>query len=190
MIIYLVLGLSAFVENIFPPIPGDMITAFGAFLVGRGQVEFAGVFISTTAGSLLGFLTLLALGRYLGRRFFFNKNFWFLKADDIAKAEGWFRRYGYIIIALNRFLPGIRSAIALAGGIARLRLFPVTVLALMSCLIWNYLWIVAGYSLGNHWETVERGLAGMMKKYNYAILVVLAVIILFVLYRKWVRKKR
>lgn len=190
MLIYLVLGLSAFVENIFPPIPGDMITAFGAFLVGMGQVEFVGVFISTTAGSLLGFLTLFALGRYLGHRFFYQKNFWFLKAGDIAKAEGWFRRYGYVMIAVNRFLPGIRSAIALAGGMVRLRLLPVTVLALMSCLIWNYLWIVAGYSLGNHWETVERGLTEIMKKYNYALLVVLAVIVMVVLYRKWVRKRR
>ena len=190
MLIYLVLGVSAFVENLFPPIPGDTITALGAFLVSMGQVGFVGVLISTTAGSLLGFLTLLALGRYLGRRFFLEKDFWFLKAGDITKAEGWFQRYGYLVIALNRFLPGVRSAIALAGGMARLRLWPVTLLALMSCLIWNCLWIMMGYSLGNHWETVEKGIGETMKKYNYAILGALAIFVLVVLCRKWARKKR
>ena len=190
VLIYLVLGLSAFVENIFPPVPGDTITALGAFLVGMGQVGFVGVLISTTAGSLLGFLTLLAVGRYLGRRFFLEKDFWFLKAGDIAKADGWFQRYGYLVIALNRFLPGIRSAVALAGGMARLRLLPVTVLALMSCLIWNCLWILMGYSLGNHWETVEKGVGEIMKKYNYAILAVFAIAVLVVLCRKWARKKK
>jgi membrane protein DedA with SNARE-associated domain len=190
MLIYLVLGASAFVENLFPPIPGDTITALGAFLVSMGQVGFVGVLISTTAGSLLGFLTLLGLGRYLGRRFFFEKDFWFLKAGDITKAEGWFQRYGYLVIALNRFLPGVRSAIALAGGMARLRLLPVTLLALMSCLIWNCLWIMMGYSLGNHWETVEKGIGETMKKYNYAILGAFAILVLVVLCRKWARRKK
>jgi membrane protein DedA with SNARE-associated domain len=190
MLIYLVLGLSAFVENIFPPLPGDMITVLGAFLVGMGQVEFAGVFISTTVGSLLGFLTLFALGRYLGRRFFFDNDFWFLKAGDIAKAEGWFRRYGYVVIAFNRFLPFIRSAVALAGGIAGLRLLPVTLLALASCMVWNCLWIFMGYSLGNHWETVEKGISEIMKKYNHVLLCVLAIAVLAVLLRKWLRKKK
>jgi membrane protein DedA with SNARE-associated domain len=138
----------------------------------------------------LGFLTLLALGRYLGRRFFFEKDFWFLKASDITKAEGWFQRYGYLVIALNRFLPGIRSAIALAGGMARLRLLPVVLLALMSCLTWNCLWILMGYSLGNHWETVEKGVREITKKYNYAILAVFIIVLLVVLCRKRAKKKR
>ena len=69
-LIYFFLALSAFVENLVPPIPGDTITAFGAFLVGVGKLSFVGVYISTTLGSSLGFLTLFWLGGFLGRHFF------------------------------------------------------------------------------------------------------------------------
>ena len=64
-LIYLFLWLSAFVENLFPPIPGDTITAFGALLVGIGGLNFFGVYFSTTLGSLLGFLCLFRVGGYL-----------------------------------------------------------------------------------------------------------------------------
>ena len=121
ILIYLFLGLSAFVENIFPPIPGDTITAFGALLVGIGGLSFFGVYFSTTLGSLLGFLFLFQLGAFLGRRFFIKKNIRFFSQKDILRAEKWFGKYGYLIIALNRFFPGIRSAIAVVGGILHLK---------------------------------------------------------------------
>ena len=57
-LLYLLLGLSAFVENIFPPIPGATITAFGVFLVGALKLDFMGVYLSTTLGSLAGFMAL------------------------------------------------------------------------------------------------------------------------------------
>ena len=120
-LIYLFLGLSAFVENLFPPLPGDTITAFGALLVGIGGLSFLGVYISTTLGSLMGFLCLFWLGGYLGRRFFINNNIRFFKEEDINKAEKWFGKYGYYLIAINRFFPGIRSAIAVVGGILHLK---------------------------------------------------------------------
>ena len=72
--IYLALGLSAFVENLFPPIPGDTMIAFGAFLVGTGRLAFFGVYLSTTLGSLLGFMVLFWLGSYLGRKFFIERD--------------------------------------------------------------------------------------------------------------------
>jgi len=93
-LIYFLLGLSAFVENVFPPIPGDTITAFGAFLVGTERLHFFGVYLSTTLGSLLGFMFLFWVGGLLGRRFFVERDLWFFKARDIMRAEDWFRKYG------------------------------------------------------------------------------------------------
>ena len=115
-LVYLLLGLSAFVENIFPPIPGDTITAFGAFLVGTGRLGFFWVYISTTMGSLFGFMFLFWVGSYLGRRFFIEKDYRLIKAKQIIKAEDWYRKHGYLLIGINRFLPGIRSVISVAGG--------------------------------------------------------------------------
>lgn len=188
-LIYFFLGLSAFVENLVPPIPGDTITAFGAFLVGVGKLSFVGVYISTTVGSLLGFLCLFWVGGFLGRRFFIERDFRFLRAKDIIKAEEWFGRYGYFLILFNRFMPGIRSAVALAAGISRFRTLPVMLLSLLSCAAWNLIWIFMGHTLGTHWETVEEKMGDFLVRYNVTMIIVIVLVVLFFLFKKRFRKK-
>ena len=188
-LIYFILGLSAFVENLVPPIPGDTITAFGAFLVGVGKLSFLGVYISTTIGSLLGFLTLFWLGGFLGRHFFIERDFKFLRAKDIIKAEEWFGRYGYFLILFNRFMPGIRSAVALAAGISRFRTVPVLFLSLLSCAAWNLIWIFMGHTLGTHWETVEKKMGNFLVRYNVAMIILIVLVVLFFIFRKRFRRK-
>lgn len=165
-LIYVALGISAFIENVFPPIPGDTITAIGAFMVGIGELDFLWVFVSTTSGSLAGFLSLFALGRTLGRRFFLEKNFRFFRTEKILKAEAWFTKYGYLLVALNRFMPGVRSAVSIAGGISHLRLIHVALLALLSCSVWNGAWMFMGYSLGSRWGIVQERITELMTRYN------------------------
>lgn len=188
MLIYLLLGLSAFLENVFPPAPGDTITAFGAFLVGTNRLRFSGMFVSTTLGSLAGFMFLFWVGNLLGRRFFIERDFWYFKAEDIIRAEEWFRKYGYFLILLNRFFPGIRSVISIAGGISKLRVPKVALLAFISCSVWNLIWISMGYTLGTNWETARIKIEDIMAGYNYAILALLVIFILFLILRK-IRKR-
>jgi len=183
-LIYCLLGLSAFLENVFPPAPGDTITAFGAFLVGTNRLQFPAMFISTTLGSLAGFMFLFWIGNLLGRRFFIERDFWYLKAEDIIRAEEWFRKYGYLLILLNRFFPGIRSAISIASGISKLRVLKVTVFALISCSIWNLIWISMGYTLGTNWETAKEKMEGIMVGYNIVFLGLLGILILFFILRR------
>jgi len=182
ILIYGFLALSAYVENLFPPIPGDTITAFGAFLVGTGKLGFLGVYLSTTLGSLMGFLSLFWIGAYLGRRFFIEKDYRFFKARDIVKAEAWFSKYGYFLITFNRFFPGVRSAISVAAGISKMKTAWVAPLALLSCAAWNLIWILLGKTLGSHWHIVEARFSMIMKQYNLtmAILVVLILLSWFV----------
>lgn len=189
VLIYVFLGLSAFVENLVPPIPGDTITAFGAFLVGVGRLSFVGVYISTTVGSLLGFLCLFWVGGLLGRHFFIERDFRFLRAKDIIKVEEWFSRYGYLLILFNRFMPGVRSAVALAAGISRFRTIPVLILSLLSCAAWNLIWIFMGHTLGTHWETVEREMGAFMVRYNAAVIILIVLVVLFFILKKRFRKK-
>jgi membrane protein DedA with SNARE-associated domain len=188
-LIYVLLGVSAYVENIFPPIPGDTITAFGAFLVGIGRLNFFGVYVCTTLGSLLGFMTLFWLGLYLGRRFFIEKDYRFFKAKDIIKAEAWYRKYGYVLVAFNRFLPGIRSVISLAGGISRLKVMGVVFLALLSCAVWNLIWILLGYVLGTHWDVFEARASAILKRYNIIVLVFFALVVVFFMLKKKYRRE-
>lgn len=188
-VVYLLLGLSAFVENIFPPIPGDTITAFGALLVGLGKLKFSWVYFSTTLGSLLGFLSLFWFGRYLGRRFFIQKNYRFIKTKDILKAEAWFARYGYFLIVGNRFLPGLRSVISVVGGILRLKWSLTILLALVSSALWNLIWLILGFELGNNWETIEARLSDIQMKYNIFMLITVGLVIFAILlvkkFKKW-----
>jgi membrane protein DedA with SNARE-associated domain len=187
-LIYLLLGGSAFVENIFPPIPGDTITIYGAFLVGTGRLDFFWVYISTTVGSLLGFMFLFWVGLYLGRRFFIEKDYRFIKAEDIIRAEEWYRRYGYLLIGLNRFLPGVRSAISVAAGISKLRVIPVGFLAFVSCAVWNLVWILLGYALGSNWELFRVRMSHLIAKYHTLLLILFALFLIIFLIRKKIRK--
>lgn len=177
-LIYFSLALSAYVENIFPPIPGDTITAFGAFLVGTGKLGFLGVYLSTTIGSLMGFLSLFWIGGYLGRRFFIEKDYRFFTARDILRAEAWFSRYGYFLITMNRFFPAARSVVSLAAGISRLKTAWVAPLALLSCAAWNLVWILVGHTLGTHWGIVESKFSMIMKRYNLTMAILIALILL------------
>ena len=170
-LIYILLGISAFVENVFPPAPGDTITAFGAFLAGKGRLSFIWVFFSTTAGSFSGFMFLYALGRILGRRFFIEQDIWLFKAESIGKAETWFRRYGYSIVLINRFLPGLRSVISIAAGIARLDILRVSLLSLISAAAWNMMWLWMGYTLSTNWKTARHAIEAMMTKYHLTLVI-------------------
>jgi membrane protein DedA with SNARE-associated domain len=176
------------VENIFPPIPGDTVTAFGAFLAAMGELDFLGVYISTTLGNLIGFMALFWLGSYLGRRFFIKQDFWLFKAKDIIKAERWFIKYGYFIIMINRFLPGARSVISIAGGISRLKTNKVLVLCLISCAAWNLIWVFMGYSLGNNWAMVKTEITSHLARYNITVVSIFGLLLLLFILFKWIKR--
>ncbi len=188
--LYIFLFLSAVVENLFPPIPGDTITAFGAFLVGTGRLDYTLVYIATTTGSVAGFMSLFLLGKLLGKKFFVEKNYKFFSAESIHAAEGWFQKYGYFVVLGNRFLPGIRSVISIVSGISRLGNLKVLIFSTVSAAVWNIIWIHTGYLLGNNWETVKEKMSTILATYNIGVGIVLAVVVGgYVLFR-FVKKKR
>ncbi len=189
-LIYLILGVSAFVENIFPPIPGDTITVFGAFLVGSQRLSFLGVYVATTLGSLAGFMSLFWIGSAMGRRFFIEKDYRFFSAKDIYKAEAWFQKYGYFLILMNRFLPGVRSVVSIVGGISRLRYIKTTIFALISCAVWNLIWITVGYQLGSNWEVVKNSIGKIMSRYNLiATGIIVCVVVIYLLMSRKKKKQ-
>ncbi len=165
---YLALFLSAYIENIFPPVPGDTVTVFAAYIVGRSQQRFIGVFLATNLGSVAGFMTYYALGRLIHPDYFISKNYRFLPAASFQAAGVWFRRWGYWVVLLNRFLSGIRSVISIVCGMYRLPWVRVLALTTLGCSIWNLLLMYAGYTLGANWRMIES----IMQQYSRIILIV------------------
>lgn len=187
--LYFFLFISSIVENIFPPAPGDTIAAFGAFLAGTGRLNFFLVYLAATAGSAAGFMILFFFGRFLEREFFIKRNYSFFPKEKIEAVEKWFIKYGYFIIILNRFLPGLRSVISIASGFCSLKTVPVFFLSLISAMVWNLIWIYAGFAIGNNWETVSGGISRLLSGYNYTAGTVIIIISLFFIIRYFIRKK-
>lgn len=178
---YLILGLASYFENIFPPAPGDAITVFAASLVGTGHLSFTGVFISSSFGSVLGFITYYGLGFYYEKQILEKKNLKFLEPKSIQLAEKWFAKYGYKIVLANRFLSGIRSIISLFCGMSKLDFKKVLLYSTLSASVWNILLIFAGIALGKNWQDIEYYLS------NYAkfIFIILGILVAIFLYKKY-----
>lgn len=184
--LYPALFLSAVLENLIPPIPGDTVTLFGAYLVGIGQLNFWGVFAATALGNFTGFMVLFFLGRFLEREFFLVRNFRFFPAANLLKAEQWFQKFGYVVILFNRFLSGARSVISIFSGIAKLKTGTVALCSLIGCAVWNGILVYAGYTAGKKWETITV----VLKQYNKVVLVVIIVAIALFALRKFIRQRR
>ncbi len=176
---YLLLLISAYVENIFPPIPGDTVTLIGAFFVGTGKLTFWGVWLSTSLGSILGFMSLFLVAYRLEWQGIDRFRPKWIKKAHLQKVDTWFGRYGYWIILANRFLSGIRSVISIGAGLSRLNILKVGFLAFLSGIIWNGLLIYAGAFVGRSWQDILH----YIKIYNKVFLGIL--ILVSIIYGIW-----
>jgi membrane protein DedA with SNARE-associated domain len=183
---YLVLFVSAFVENVFPPIPGDTVTLLGAYLVGTGILNFWGVYLATTAGSIAGFMSIYGLAFWIEWKVIEKYQPKWLSRTNIDKVENWFREYGYWIILFNRFLSGARSVISLVAGLSKMSLAPVFVLALISCAIWNGGLIYLGSVVGSNWEEI----VSFLRLYNRAVILVIIMVAIIFLVRWYVVNRK
>lgn len=183
---YFILFISAFIENIFPPIPGDTVTVFGAYLVGRGFLNFWGVLISTTLGSIAGFMAVFALAYWIEWKLIEKYRPKWVERSKIDRVEKWFRQYGYWIVLINRFLTGVRSIISVVAGLSKMNTMLVFLLALISCFVWNGALIGLGELLGENWELIGH----FLKVYNQIVIIALVVgIVIFAGYRFYRSKK-
>ena len=182
---YLILLVSAFLENVIPPVPGDMVVVFSAYLVGRGALEWWPVYLATCAGGTVGFTTMYLVGLRQGRAFLIRgegrlRRRWFSTAT-LERAETWLERYGPWLILANRFLSGIRSVIALSAGVGGMNWRIVAGLGLVSMAIWNGLLLYAGLLLGKNWTLV----LDLLQTYNRIWLILLSLVALYLLWRWW-----
>ncbi|KZL89284.1 DedA family protein [Clostridium magnum] len=156
---YLGTFLMILLENVFPPIPSEVILTFGGFMTTNTDMTVIGVVTSATAGSVAGAAILYGIGRLLN----VNKlekiiscfgNILRVKVSDIQKANSWFARYGYKAIFFCRMIPLVRSLISIPAGMENMKFNLFLLYTTAGTLIWNIVLVSAGAILGESWQSV------------------------------------
>ena len=179
--VYAVLFAVAYGENLVPPIWGDTVIVLCGSLVGVGALAFGPTLALAAAGGALGFLTVFALGRRLGGAVHDPTRLRWIPRGALAQAERWLERWGYAVVAANRFLAGGRSVIGLLAGASDLRWGPTALWATVSAFAWSALLVWGGAALGARWERVLNWLAA----YGRVVTVVLVAVLAAVAVRRW-----
>jgi membrane protein DedA with SNARE-associated domain len=151
-------GLLVALENLVPPIPSEIVLSLAGYLAGQGRVSLVLVLLAATAGSVAGALVLYGLGRVLGEE---RLRRWLdriplVDASDLDRADRWFERHGRSAVLFGRCAPVVRSLISVPAGANRMPLGRFVVLTAIGSGVWNALFVLGGYLLGERWQDVQR----------------------------------
>jgi membrane protein DedA with SNARE-associated domain len=169
-LVYLLLFLISYLENIVPPIPGDLPVAFSGYLIAFSQISFFWALIWSSLGSTAGFMTVFMLSRTLGlklysggetevRHRFARSIHKLFPPSEMEAVRLKFSTHGYAAVLANRFFFGSRALISVVSGLLHLRVSLVLLAALTSATLWNSLLLYGGYVLGQNWQGIGRYLA-------------------------------
>ena len=153
--------LLILVENLFPPIPSEVILTFGGVMTVCTDMTPVGVILFSTAGSLAGAVILYSVGRFLPDEVFRKLlcgqigHLLHFRLEDVDLAKGWFRERGRSAVFLCRQIPIVRSLISIPAGIARMQFVPFLVFTAAGSLLWNTVLVYAGRIAGDSWEKVS-----------------------------------
>lgn len=178
------------VENLFPPIPSELILTFGGFMTTQTSMTIFGVIMVATSGSMAGAVILYGLGRilHIGRLERIIDRWGHLlrvKREDLYRANTWFEKHGYWTVLFCRMVPLIRSLISIPAGMAKMNFVLFLFFTLIGTLIWNTILVSLGAMLGDRWEDIVKFM-DIYSNFVYALIVLcaIAVVIYF-----WRRKK-
>jgi membrane protein DedA with SNARE-associated domain len=177
-------GLAVALENLFPPIPSEAILPLAGIAAGRGLFPLWQALLWATIGSIVGAYALYWIGRALGRkrtRWVFER-LPLVKVEDVDKTEAWFERHGTKAVFFGRMLPIFRSLISIPAGITRMHQGRFLVLTAAGSLVWNTIFVLAGFWLGDNWHIVED-ISGVLQ--NVIIAVVILLLLGFIGWRMW-----
>ena len=166
-------GLLVALENVFPPVPSEVILPLAGFTAGQGKISLIAAIVWTTIGSTVGALVLYGLGAWLGldrlRRV--ADKIPFVTVSDVDKSDAWFDKHGSKAVFVGRMVPVVRSLISIPAGVSGMPIVKFTLYTAAGSLVWNSALILAGYALGDNYELVDRYLGWL----STAVLAVLAI---------------
>lgn len=191
---YIGVLLLIMVENVFPPIPSEVILLFGGFMTTYTKLSIFGMVVASTLGSLFGAIILYYIGKI------FNKDrlkkiisgklgkILRLKVSDIDNADNWFDNKGNKTVFFCRFVPLIRSLISIPAGMSEMPMFKFLLYTLFGSLIWNTVLIIVGSVVGENWTKIVNAL----DTYSHIVVLILLIIVVvgvYLFYKKRSDKK-
>ena len=188
---YAGLALLVALENVFPPIPSEVILPLAGFLTGDGRMNFGLALVAATSGSVSGALILYYIGHLFGehrlRALVRRYGRWLgVKEADVDKADAWFDRYGGFAVLLCRLVPIVRSLISIPAGLRRMPLPRFVLYTAAGSATWNAVLIGAGWLLGDNWEAVEQYVGYL----QYAVIAAALVFAVWWVWNRIIRRER
>ncbi|MEE1930761.1 DedA family protein [Streptomyces sp. TRM 70351] len=181
-------GLAIALENLFPPLPSEVILPMTGFAAGQGVLSLAAALWWTTLGSVVGALALYGIGAVYGRRrvYLLWARLPLVKTSDLERTEAWFARHGRKAVFFGRMVPVFRSLISVPAGVERMPVPLFLLLTTAGSFLWNAVLILAGYWLGDQWTVVER----YVGTFSTAVLVVVAALLVVFTVRRLTERRR
>lgn len=159
------------VENVFPPIPSELILPLAGFSVGQGDLIYLFAVLAATFGSVAGALILYFAARQGGRPLIYrHAKKLRLKEAELDRADAWFDRHGAWFVLFGRLIPGVRSLVSIPAGLSEMPLWRFVLLTTIGSATWNALLIGAGWALGEQWSEIET-IVGPMSRIALVALV-------------------
>jgi membrane protein DedA with SNARE-associated domain len=187
---YVGVALLVALENLFPPIPSEIVLPFAGFVVSDGNATLVGMIVAATIGSVVGALVLYGVAAAIGpdrlRAFVVSYGRWFrLTTHDLDRAEAWFDRRAIVAVLVGRCVPLIRSLVSLPAGFRRMSITVFLLYTTIGSLIWNSTLIGAGYLLREQWDEV----APIMDWFQYVVVAAIALAIAWFVWTRFIRPR-
>ena len=184
---------AMFLENLFPPIPSELIMPLGGFYVQQGQLQFLPVVVAGLLGTLLGALPWYGIGRVINEKrlevWLSRHGRWIgISPAELARSRRWFNRYGTALVFWGRLVPGIRTLISVPAGIELMPFAPFLIWTTAGSLIWTLLLTLAGLGLGEGYNNVELWIDPVSKVVKGALVIAVLAAVVWMGLRIWRRR--
>ena len=182
---YFGIALLMFLDNVFPPIPSEVIMPSAGFAASKGQLLLSGVIIAGSIGSLVAAALLYWVGRKIPNQNIFNwvdryGKYLFIKSEDVKKALDWFEKYGHRVVFFGRMVPAVRSLISIPAGMSHMPFWKFMLYSSVGSIIWTTFLACVGYYFGNNIELMQQ----IFSRVGYVIITIVLILVAYFFYKK------
>lgn len=187
---YFGIALLMFLDNVFPPIPSEIIMPSAGFTASQGQLLLSGVIIAGSIGSLVAAALLYWVGRKIPNQKIFEwvdryGKYLFIKTEDVKKALDWFEKYGHNVVFFGRMIPAVRSLISIPAGMSHMPFWKFMLYSSLGTVIWTSFLAAVGYYFGNNTALMQK----IFSQVSYVIIFIVFIFIAYWVYRRFKKAK-